>query len=59
MKEAFQRTNKQLMAVKIIKKEKWPCGYSEPEDLMKEVQIPLNLEEHLYIIKLLEVFDEK
>ena len=59
VKEAFERSNKQQVAVKIIKEEKWPCGYSEPEDLMKEVQIPLNLEEHLCIIKVLEVFDEK
>ena len=59
VKEAFERSNKQQVAVKIIKEEKWPCGYNEPEDLMKEVQIPLNLEEHLCIIKVLEVFDEK
>ena len=56
VKEAFERSNKQQVAVKIIKEEKWPCGYSEPEDLMKEVQNQLNLEEHPCIIKVLEVF---
>ena len=35
VKEAFERINKQQVAVKIIKEEKWPCGYSEPEDLMR------------------------
>ena len=46
--EAFERSKKQQVAVKIIKEEKWPCGYSEPEDP--------NLEEHPCIIKVLEVF---
>ena len=52
----FRNAEVKEVAVKTIKEEKWPCGYSEPEDLMKEVQNPLNLEEHPCIIKVLEVF---
>ena len=56
VKEALERINKQQVAVKIIKEEKWLCGYSEPEALMKEVQNQLNLEEPPSTIKVLEVF---
>ena len=59
VKEAFERNTTKKVAMKIIKKEIWPGEYSEPDDLLREVDIPLNLEDHPCITKILEVFDEK
>ena len=46
------------MAVKMIRKEKRPRNNSEPDYLMKEMDIPKNLD-HPCITKVLEVQSEK
>ena len=56
VKEAFERRTHKQVAVKMIRKEKWPRNYSEPDYLMKEVDIPKNLD-HPCITKVLEVHD--
>ena len=40
VKEAFERRTHKQVAVKMIRKKKWPRNYSEPDYLMKEVDIP-------------------
>ena len=55
--KSCRRTHKQV-AVKMIRKKKWPRNYSEPDYLMKEMDIPKNLD-HPCITKVLEVQSEK
>ena len=39
VKEAFERRTHKQVALKMIRKEKWPRNYSEPVYLMKERDI--------------------
>merc|ERR1719233_554645 len=57
VKEAFERSTYHQVAVKIIKKERWPRNYSKPDCNFKEVDIPLHIE-HPCVTRVLEVFDE-
>ena len=57
-KEAFERSIHKQVAVKIIRKEKQPKNNSESDYLMKEIDIPKNLD-HPCITKVLEVQSEK
>ena len=54
VKEAFERRTHKQVAVKMIRKEKRPRNNSEPDYLMKEMDIPKNLD-HPCITKVLEV----
>ena len=58
VKEAFERRTHKQVAVKMNRKEKWPRNNSEPDYLMKEMDIPKNLD-HPCITKVLEVQSEK
>ena len=58
VKEAFERMTHKQVAVKMIRKEKRPKNNSEPDYLMKEMDVPKNLD-HPCITKLLEVQSEK
>lgn len=58
VKEAYARDTNEKVALKIIKKEKWPSKYSEPCDLSREAEIAAQLD-HPCIVKVLGVFDEK
>jgi len=57
VKEAFLRSNHERVALKIIKKERWPSRYSKPEEFSREVDIASHLD-HPCVIKMLDVFDE-
>ena len=58
VKDAFERRTHKQVAVKMIRKEKRPRNNSEPDYLMKEMDIPKNLD-HPCITKVLEVQSEK
>jgi len=58
VKEAFERRTHKQVAVKMSRKEKRPMNNSEPDYLMKEMDIPKNLD-HPCITKVLEVQSEK
>ena len=58
VKEVFERRTHKQVAVKMIRKEKRPRNNSEPDCLMKEMDIPKNLD-HPCITKVLEVQSEK
>ena len=58
VKEAFERRTHKQVAVKMIRKEKRPRNNNEPDYLMKEMDIPKNLD-HPCITKVLEVQSEK
>ena len=53
VKKAFKRRTHKQVAVKMIRKEKRPRNNSEPEYLMKEMDIPKNLD-HPCITKVRE-----
>ena len=57
VKEAFERSTYHQVAIKMIKKERWPRNYSGPDDNYKEVDISLNTE-HPCVNRVVEVFDE-
>ena len=57
VKEAFERSTYHQVAIKMIKKERWPRNYSGPDDNYKEVDIPLNTE-HPCVNRVVEVFDD-
>ena len=57
VKEAFERSTYHQVAIKMIKKERWPRNYSGPDDNYREVDIPLSTE-HSCVTRVVEVFDE-
>ena len=58
VREAFERNTHHQVAIKMIKKERWPKDYSGPDDNFKEVDIPLNIV-HSCVTRVLEVFYEQ
>ena len=58
VKEALERRTHKQVAVKMIRKEKRSRNSSEPDYLMKDMDIPQNLD-HPCITKVLEVQSEK
>ena len=53
VKDAFERRTHKQVAVKMIRKEKRPRNNSEPDYLMKEMDIPKNLD-HPCITKVVQ-----
>merc|ERR1719450_816891 len=58
VREGIVRTSEERVALKMIKKEKWPSKYSRPEVMCREVDISSQLN-HPCIIKVKDVFDEE
>ena len=57
VKEGFIRGSNAKVAIKLIGKKRWPGKYSEPEDLMREVNILQDLQ-HPCVTKMFDVVED-